>query len=63
MLEESTVLRRAPGTTPGEPVNLGSVRVGEGVVVVARLVPGTRPGAPVRLEYRDGIPVAHPRTP
>jgi uncharacterized protein len=63
VLEDSTVLYRAPGSAELEPVNIGSVRVGREVVVIARLEPGAEPGAPVRLEYRDGIPVAHPTTP
>ena len=29
---------------------------------VARLVPGVDPDASVRLEYGDGVPVAHPAT-
>jgi uncharacterized protein len=63
VVEETTVLRRAPGERSLEPVPIGSVRVGKEVVVVARLPPGVEAGAPVQLEYRDGIPVAHARTP
>jgi uncharacterized protein len=63
VVEESTVLRRAPGTSSLEPVHLGSVRVAGDVVVVARLEPGVDSGTSVRLEYRDGVPVAHAREP
>ncbi len=63
VLEESTVLRRAPGTSPSDPVHVGSVRVAGTVVVVARLEPGVDEGAPVRVEYRDGVPLAQPKEP
>ena len=62
VVEESTVLRRAPGAASPEPVTLGSVRVRKTIVVVARLTPGVDPDASVRLEYGDGVPVAHPAT-
>jgi uncharacterized OB-fold protein len=63
VLEESTVLRRAPGVPALDPVHLGSVRMGGAVVVVARVESGVEEGAPVRLQYRDGIPVAQPKEP
>jgi uncharacterized protein len=59
LVEDSTVVRRAPGTPSVEPVHIGSVRVGD-VVIVARLLGEAAPGTPVQLEYRDGVPVAHP---
>jgi uncharacterized protein len=60
VVEETTLLRRAPGGPPAEPVPLGTVRLEGGVLVVARLEATMRPGASVRLEYRDGVPVAQP---
>jgi uncharacterized protein len=62
VVEQMTVVRRAPGEPSLEPVPIGSVRVGKDIVVVARLLPGVEAGAPVQLEYRDGVPVAHART-
>jgi uncharacterized OB-fold protein len=63
VVEESTLLRRAPGEPELDPVYVGSVRVADGVIVVARLEAGVEDGAAVRLQYREGIPVAHPREP
>jgi uncharacterized protein len=59
VVEEVTTLRRAPGGPIAVPVPLGAVRLEGGVVVVARLEGGLEPGDSVRLEYRDGVPVAH----
>jgi uncharacterized protein len=59
VVEEATVLERAPGGPVSPAVRLGSVRLEDGVVVVARLEGGVEPGDSVRLEYRDGVPVAH----
>jgi uncharacterized OB-fold protein len=58
VVEEATVLERAPGGPVTAPVPLGSVGLEGGVVVVARLEAGLAPGDSVRLEYRDGVPVA-----
>lgn len=65
VVDEATVVRRAAGGPLPAPVQLGTVRVACGPVVLARLEPGTaaEEGASVRLEYRDGIPVARDRTP
>jgi uncharacterized protein len=63
VVEDSTVLRRAPGAPALDPVSLGSVRVAGGVVVIARIETGVENGAAVQLQYRDGIPVADPREP
>lgn len=63
VVEEVTVLRRAPGGALPEPVTLGTVLLDGDVRVVARLEPTVRPGASVRLEYRDGVPVARPKEP
>ncbi len=63
VVEEATLMERAPGGPLAMPVALGSVRLEGGVVVVARLEPTMKPGASVRLEYRDGVPVASPAEP
>ena len=63
MVEEATALERAPGGPVSAPVPLGTVRLERGVVVVARLEAGVEPGDSVRLEYRDGVPVAHQTPP
>ena len=63
VVEESTVLRRAPGAAALDPVPVGSVRVADGVLVVARIEAGMEEGAAVQLQYRAGIPLAHPREP
>lgn len=58
VVEETTVLRRAPGASFPEPVSIASVRLEPGVRVVARLEADVGPGARVRLEYRDGVNIA-----
>jgi uncharacterized protein len=58
VVEEATVLRRAPGALSLEPVSIASVRLEPGVRIVARLESGVGPGARVRLEYRDGVTIA-----
>jgi uncharacterized OB-fold protein len=63
VVEEATLVERAPGGPLATPVALGSVRLEGGVVVVARLEPTLRRGDSVRLEYRDGVPVAYPTAP
>jgi uncharacterized protein len=63
VVEEATLVERAPGGPLAAPVSLGSVRLEGDVVVVARLERGLGPGDSVRLEYRDGVPVAHPTAP
>jgi uncharacterized protein len=63
VVEETTLLRRAPGGPLPEPVPLGTVRLEGGPLVVARLEPTVRPGTSVRLQYRDGVPVAQPTQP
>jgi hypothetical protein len=58
-VEEVTVLRRGPGRDyPG--VRIGSVRLDEGPLVVARLEPGAAAGSRVRLRDDGGAPVAAP---
>jgi uncharacterized OB-fold protein len=63
VVEEATLVERAPGGPLAAPVALGSIRLESGVVVVARLESAVGPGDPVRLEYRDGVPVAYPAAP
>jgi uncharacterized OB-fold protein len=58
VVEETTVLRRAPGASSLEPVSIASVSLEPGVRVVARLESDVGPGARVRLEYRDGVTIA-----
>jgi uncharacterized protein len=58
VVEETTVVRRAPGGELSEPVLLGTVRLDGGPPVLARLEPGVEAGAAVEVEYRDGIPIA-----
>jgi uncharacterized OB-fold protein len=59
VVEDATVVRRAPGGPLPASVSLGTVRVEGGILVPARIEPGAEPGARVRVEYRDGILVAH----
>jgi uncharacterized OB-fold protein len=63
VVEEATLVERAPGGPLTEPVALGSIRAEGGLVVVARLESVLGPGDSVRLEYRDGVPVAYPTAP
>jgi hypothetical protein len=63
VVEEATLVERAPGGPLATPVRLGSIRLEGGVVVVARLESAVGPGDSVRLEYRDGVPVAYPKAP
>jgi uncharacterized protein len=63
LVEEATVVERAPGGPLATPVALGSIRLESGVVVVARLESGLGRGDSARLEYRDGVPVAYPTAP
>jgi hypothetical protein len=63
VVAEATHVERAPGGPLAAPVALGSIRLEGGVVVVARLESALGPGDSVRLEYRDGVPVAHPTAP
>jgi uncharacterized protein len=58
VVEDATLVRRAPGGELAVAVPLGTVRVEGGVRVLARIDLGLVPGASVRLEYRDGIPIA-----
>jgi uncharacterized OB-fold protein len=60
VVEELTVLRRAPGGPLPAPVTIGTVWLEDGVRIVARVEAGVDPGAAVRLQYRDGVPVAGP---
>lgn len=62
VVEEATVVRRAPGGPPPAPIPVGSVRLRGGVAVVARLDPGVEEGSSVRLDYLDGVPVARATT-
>ena len=58
VVEETTMLRRVPGADV-EPVAIGTVRLDEGPVVVARLhEAGT--GARVGVGSENGAPVARP---
>jgi uncharacterized OB-fold protein len=63
VVEEATLLERAPGGPLAAPVALGSIRLEGGVVVVARLEAGLERGDSVRLEYLDGVPFARRTTP
>jgi uncharacterized protein len=58
VVEEVTLLRRAPGRTLDVPVRLATVRLAEGPRLVARLAADEEPGATVRLDLVDGAPVA-----
>jgi uncharacterized OB-fold protein len=58
VVDEATLVRRAPGGSLPVPVAVGSVRLEGDVLVVARLEPGMEEGRSIRLEYRDGVPVA-----
>jgi uncharacterized protein len=58
VIEETTILRRAPGASSFEPVRIAAVRLEPGVRVTARLASDAGPGASVRLDYRDGVTVA-----
>lgn len=59
VVEETTVVRRAPGGLP-EPARLGTVRLDGGPPVVARLAAAASAGMRVRLGEDDGVPVASP---
>jgi uncharacterized OB-fold protein len=64
VVEEATLVRRAPGGPLPSPIPVGSVRLrGGDVAVVARLEPEVEEGSSVRLDYLDGVPVAKPTTP
>jgi uncharacterized OB-fold protein len=56
VVEEATVLRRAPGRDLAAPVRLGTVLVDGGGRLVARLVDADA-GTAVKLESDDGAPV------
>jgi uncharacterized OB-fold protein len=58
VVDEATVVWRAPGGPLPGPVHVGTVRLKGGTLVIARLEPGVEEGHAVRLEYRDGVPVA-----
>lgn len=58
VVEETTVLRRVPGADVA-PVAIGTVRLDEGPVVVARL-DGPATGARVGVHSESGAPVARP---
>ncbi len=58
VVEDATVVRRAPGGELPVAVSVGTVRIDGGALVLARLEAGVAPGASVRLEYREGIPLA-----
>jgi uncharacterized protein len=58
VVEESTLLRRAPGRALHGPVRIGSVRLDAGPMVVARLAPAAGAGMRVQLLEDDGVPVA-----
>jgi uncharacterized protein len=63
VVQEATLVERAPGGPLAAPVALGSIRLEGGPVVVARLEARLERGDSVRLEYRDGVPVAYPTAP
>jgi uncharacterized OB-fold protein len=63
VVEDATVVLRAPGGPLPAPVSLGTVRLEGGLLLVARLEPHVEEGASVRLEYRDGVPVAQTKEP
>jgi uncharacterized OB-fold protein len=59
LVEDTTILRRAPGENGTLLVRLGTIRLEGGAKVVARLDAAGR-GARVRVELVDGAPVARP---
>lgn len=59
VVEDATVLRRAPGRKLEAPVRIGTVHLEHGGRVVARLV-DSEPGDRVRLSVEEGAPVAGP---
>ena len=56
VVEDATVMRRAPGRTVTDPVRLGTVGIDGGGRVIARLE--AESGERVRLSVEDGAPVA-----
>jgi uncharacterized OB-fold protein len=58
VVEDATVMRRAPGRTVTHPVKLGTVAVDGGGHIVSRLE--AEPGERIRLSVEDGAPVARP---
>jgi hypothetical protein len=60
VLEESTTVRHAIGTT-NAPVVLGTIRIGHGVTLIARLGEVVPRGTRVELHEVDGAP--HARRP
>jgi uncharacterized protein len=63
VVEEATVVQRAPGGALPSPIPVGSVRLRSGVAIVARLEPEVEEGGSVGLDYLDGVPVARTTTP
>ena len=58
-VEEVTLVRRTPGHVYDTPVRLGSVRLADGPVVIARLDEGLERGSRARVDLEGGAPVAH----
>ena len=58
VVEEPTLVRRAPGRSPDEPVPLATIHLAEGPHVVARLRCDAQPGDRVPLDSEHGGPVA-----
>ncbi len=56
VVEDATVMRRAPGRTVTDPVRLGTVGLDGGGRVIARLE--ANPGERVLLSVENGAPVA-----
>lgn len=60
VVEDATVVRRAPGRDIADPVRLGTVGLAGGGRVVARLQ--ADPGDAVLLSVDNGAPVARPES-
>jgi flavin reductase (DIM6/NTAB) family NADH-FMN oxidoreductase RutF len=60
IVEDATLVRRAPAERFAEPVPVGTVRLVDGPQVVARLAAGVAPGSRVRVVVDRGGPVAFP---
>jgi uncharacterized OB-fold protein len=58
VLEEATVVRRAPGRTLDTPVAIATVLLVDGPRVIARVVGDVSPSARVPVGMESGAPVA-----
>jgi uncharacterized OB-fold protein len=62
-VEETTLVRRAPGRVLDPPSRLGTVRLDAGPPIVVRLAAGASAGSRVWVELDGGAPVARPIRP